>query len=91
MNRQDGFQETRQEADMDDQPDDNPFDKGHAVVETVGYGMLPERLKKQIKKMEQQLRKEGIDTLTGLPVPIGWEWHKKSLTRRIVSSEWTRH
>ena len=53
---------------MDDQPDDNPVDKGHAVVETVGYGMLPERLKKQIKKMEQQLRKEGIDTLTGLPV-----------------------
>lgn len=47
---------------MDDQPDDNPVDKGHAVVETVGYGMLPERLKKQIKKMEQQLRKEGIDT-----------------------------
>ena len=91
MKRQDGFQETRQEADMDDQPDDNPVDKGHAVVETVGYGMLPERLKKQIKKMEQQLRKEGIDTLTGLPVPIGWEWHKKSLTRRIVSSEWTRH
>ena len=91
MNRQDGFQETWQEADMDDQPDDNPVDKGHAVVETVGYGMLPERLKKQIKKMEQQLRKEGIDTLTGLPVPIGWEWHKKSLTRRIVSSEWTRH
>lgn len=88
MNRQDGFQETWQEADMDDQPDDNPVDKGHAVVETVGYGMLPERLKKQIKKMEQQLRKEGIDTLTGLPV---WEWHKKSLTRRIVSSEWTRH
>lgn len=58
---------------MDDQPDDNPVDKGHAVVETVGYGMLPERLKKQIKKMEQQLRKEGIDTLTGLPVGMAQE------------------
>ena len=58
---------------MDDQPDDNPVDKGHAVVETVGYGMLPERLKKQIKKMEQQLRKEGIDPLTGLRVGMTQE------------------
>ena len=30
-------------------------------------------LKKQIKKMEQQLRKEGIDTLTGLPVGMTQE------------------
>jgi len=71
LKRQDGFQETRQEADMDDQPDDNPVDKGHAVVETVGYGMLPDSLKMQI--LEQQLRKEGIDTLTGLPVGITQE------------------
>lgn len=67
---------------MYDQPDDNPVDKGYVVAETVGYVMLPDSLKMQI--LEQQLRKEGIDTLTGLPV---WEWHKKSLTRRIVSSE----
>ena len=56
---------------MYDQPDDNPVDKGYVVVETVGYVMLPDSLKMQI--LEQQLRKEGIDTLTGLPVGITQE------------------
>ena len=56
---------------MDDQPDDNPVDKGCVVVDTVGYAMLPESLKMQI--WEQQLRKDGIDILTGLPVGMTQE------------------
>lgn len=52
---------------MDDQPDDNPVDKGYVVVETVWT--LPERLQKQLlKQQNQQLRQEGIDPLTGLRV-----------------------
>ena len=52
---------------MDDQPDDNPVDKGYVVVETVWR--LPEIFQKQLlKQQNQQLRQEGIDPLTGLRV-----------------------
>ena len=80
---------------MDDQPDDNPVDKGCVVVDTVGYAMLPESLKMQI--WEQQLRKDGIDILTGLPVGMTQEefdeknvCERKRLTVCFEKSNWKR-
>ena len=86
LNRQDGFQETWQEADMDDQPDDNPVDKGCVVVDTVGYMRCCLRVSRCKSGNSNSGRMESTSSQACL-----WEWHKKSLTRRIVSSEWTRH